>query len=155
MRFPLRLDLLLGHSVDHTKSVCDALICLPPAGSAPASCEFPFCLPASCLLLLRSAALCAACLPAVVPPLAELPRCRGSEGTSSVPRRYLRHGLLPAANVTQRVLYPRYPVSSYRARCEVAVGAPGPHNLSDELGRALRGGLLHFLRLCLIANNTN
>jgi len=27
--------------------------------------------------------------------------------------------------------------------------------LTDELGRPLRGGLLHFLRLCLIANNTN
>ena len=27
--------------------------------------------------------------------------------------------------------------------------------LTDELGRALRGGLLHFLRLPLIANNTN
>ena len=28
-------------------------------------------------------------------------------------------------------------------------------SLTDELGRPLRGGLLHFLRLCLIANNTN
>ena len=27
--------------------------------------------------------------------------------------------------------------------------------VTDELGRPLRGGLLHFLRLCLIANNTN
>ena len=32
---------------------------------------------------------------------------------------------------------------------------PGMTAVTDELGRPLRGGLLHFLRLCLIANNTN
>ena len=35
------------------------------------------------------------------------------------------------------------------------VGLGNAPILTDELGRPLRGGLLHFLRLCLIANSTN
>ena len=34
-------------------------------------------------------------------------------------------------------------------------GDPRTQAVTDELGRPLRGGLLHFLRLRLIANNTN
>ena len=51
-------------------------------------------------------------------------------------------------------LYPRYPFSSYRARCEVVVGAPGPHNLTDEPGRPCVGGLLPSFRLVYSENNT-
>ena len=68
----------------------------PPATFFPASCGFRFALPASCWLLRRSAALCTACVPAVIPPLAKL---------TSLPRQrapYLNSASLLAPRTSPR-----------------------------------------------------